>query len=44
MQNTMNCKEVAGELVDYIDGVLDTALVIAIERHVQDCTDCTRQI
>lgn len=34
------CKELLGELSDYIDGVANEAICAAIEAHLTDCPDC----
>ena len=37
----MNCKGVIRELSNYIDGDLDPALKLELERHLEHCEDCT---
>ena len=37
----MNCKGVIRELSNYIDGDLDPALKVELERHLEHCEDCT---
>ena len=37
----MNCKHVIRELSNYIDGELDPALKLELERHLEHCEDCT---
>lgn len=35
------CEDVAAVLREYLDGSLDPELTAIIERHLQDCPDCT---
>ncbi len=37
----MNCKGVIHELSTYLDGELDAVLAQELERHLQDCEECT---
>jgi anti-sigma factor RsiW len=37
----LNCKGVIRELSNYIDGDLDPGLKAELERHLEDCKDCT---
>ena len=37
----MNCKGVIRELSNYIDGDLDPAVKLELERHLGHCEDCT---
>jgi anti-sigma factor RsiW len=37
----LNCKGVINELSNYIDGDLDLGLRAELERHLEDCEDCT---
>ena len=37
----MNCKGVIRELSNYIDGDLDLAVKLELERHLGHCEDCT---
>jgi len=37
----LNCKGVIRELSNYIDGDLDPALKLELERHLEHCEDCT---
>ena len=34
------CRELLKNLSDYVDGELDQALCVEIERHMLDCDDC----
>ena len=36
----MACKDMLGNLSDYIDGELEAELCAEIEAHVADCTNC----
>lgn len=36
----MKCREMLGELSDYIDGELEERLCAEIEAHMRDCPDC----
>lgn len=37
----MNCKGVIRELSNYIDGDLDPAVKVELERHLEHCEDCS---
>jgi len=37
----LNCKGVIRELSNYIDGDLDPAVKLELERHLGHCEDCT---
>jgi len=37
---TTKCKDMLGELSNYIDGELDADLCAEIEAHLRDCPDC----
>jgi anti-sigma factor RsiW len=37
----LNCKGVILELSNYIDGELDPAVALELERHLSACEDCT---
>jgi len=37
----LNCKHVIREISNYIDGELDPALKLELERHLEHCEDCT---
>ena len=37
---TIRCKDLLGELSDYIDGELESRLCAEIEAHMRDCRDC----
>ena len=37
----MNCKGVIHELSNYLDGDLDSALKVDLERHLHHCEDCS---
>ena len=37
----MNCKGVIRELSNYIDGDLDPAIRLELERHLEHCEDCS---
>jgi anti-sigma factor RsiW len=36
----LNCKELLGELCDYVDGELEAALCAELEAHLNECPDC----
>ncbi len=36
----MNCEGVIHELSNFIDGELDAAMRLELERHLSDCEDC----
>ena len=36
----MNCQSVVRELSNFIDGELDGAMMLELERHLNDCADC----
>lgn len=36
----MNCKGVIREISDYIDGALEPAVKLELERHLGHCEDC----
>lgn len=36
----MNCQAVIRELSNFIDGELDGAMMLELERHLNDCADC----
>src|SRR4051794_2297147 len=38
----MNCEETRDYLAAYLDGELDVASTISIERHLRACPDCRR--
>ncbi|HLJ57805.1 MAG TPA: zf-HC2 domain-containing protein [Chthonomonadaceae bacterium] len=40
----MNCNEVRLLIPAYFDGELDLVRSVEVERHLQDCGDCTRQL
>lgn len=35
-----NCRDLLGELSDYIDGELEAELCAALEAHLAECPDC----
>lgn len=35
-----NCRNLIGDLSDYLDGELNTELCAEIERHLADCENC----
>ena len=35
-----NCKDLLGQLSDYVDGVLQDELCLEIERHISECQNC----
>ena len=37
----MGCKDMLGNLSDYIDGELEAELCAEIEAHIADCTNCS---
>lgn len=41
MNASLTCRDGAGRLMDYLDGVLDEAQARAIEVHVAGCVHCT---
>ncbi len=36
----MNCEEILAALNDYVDGLRDTAICSALEKHLADCNPC----
>ena len=36
----MTCKEIIRQLSEYLDGELDPALIVSLERHLEHCDDC----
>jgi anti-sigma factor RsiW len=36
----LNCQAVIRELSNFIDGDLDGAMMLELERHLNDCADC----
>ena len=36
----MNCEEILAALNDYVDGLQDTAICSALEKHLADCNPC----
>lgn len=36
----MNCEELLAALNDYVDGVRDTAICTALEKHLAECNPC----
>jgi anti-sigma factor RsiW len=36
----LNCQAVIRELSNFIDGELDGAMMLELERHLNDCADC----
>ena len=39
-QHTHNCKELLGQIHDYIDGELEARLCAELEQHMAGCEDC----
>jgi anti-sigma factor RsiW len=40
MEAHVNCKQLLGNLSDYVDGDLQQGLCAEIERHLADCENC----
>lgn len=36
----MNCQDIINELSNFIDGELDGAMKLDLERHLEDCHEC----
>lgn len=35
-----NCRHLLGSLSEYVDGTLEDALCVELERHLAECEDC----
>ena len=35
-----SCKDMLGDISDYIDGTAEDALCMELEQHLQECPDC----
>ncbi|MBN1304093.1 MAG: zf-HC2 domain-containing protein [Anaerolineales bacterium] len=35
-----NCRDLLGQLSDYVDGVLQDELCMELERHISECKNC----
>ncbi len=40
MNDSLHCKELIKTLSDYIDGELDDALCVDLEKHLSECDNC----
>ncbi len=40
MKKPSNCEQLVESLSDYVDGTLDDALCVELERHLDECENC----